>query len=158
MAKVRCRYCGDSSHPSSDCPFKDEKNRPDVDKDFLDFMADVDGKGGRGGGGGSGGGGGTCCLCGMFYRTNANAAFHQSYRLGAPPPCLFVPTQMAATSVVMMDVVARVVTIVVEAEATAAANPTGFADLMVAPVAQAGVVQVVAVTTGLVLAVADPVA
>mmetsp|Transcript_20432 Transcript_20432/g.34867 ORF Transcript_20432/g.34867 Transcript_20432/m.34867 type:complete len:386 (-) Transcript_20432:95-1252(-) len=43
---VRCAICGDTSHPTRDCTKKpaEEKNTKELDSDYMNFMAELDGK------------------------------------------------------------------------------------------------------------------
>lgn len=43
---VRCAICGDTSHPTRDCTQKpaEEKNNKELDSDYMNFMAELDGK------------------------------------------------------------------------------------------------------------------
>lgn len=43
---VKCANCGDSSHPTRDCPLKgkEQKNEKELDSDYMSFMAELDGR------------------------------------------------------------------------------------------------------------------
>ena len=43
---VKCAVCGDSSHPTRDCPLKgkEQTNAKELDSDYMSFMAELDGR------------------------------------------------------------------------------------------------------------------